>query len=63
MRQERDGERERLLVSYFDADIYGRDLALFRGRAWLNDSCIHYSLKVGVGRGRGRFRGRLRVRL
>jgi Ulp1 family protease len=33
-------------ISYKDADIYYRDLVLFRAGGWLNDACINYCLKV-----------------
>lgn len=34
-----------LLVSFDDADIYERDLMMFKPGCWLNDSCINYCLK------------------
>jgi Ulp1 family protease len=35
-----------LLSSYRDADIYQRDLNLFKHGCWLNDSCIHHCFNV-----------------
>jgi Ulp1 family protease len=34
-----------LITTLLDADIYESDLDLFRGKSWLNDSCINYCLR------------------
>ena len=34
-----------LVLSYFDVDVYERDLKLFQEREWLNDTCINYCFK------------------
>lgn len=34
-----------LISTLLDADIYESDLDLFRGKNWLNDSCINYCLR------------------
>lgn len=34
-----------LVLSYFDVDVYERDLKLFENRNWLNDTCINYCFK------------------
>jgi Ulp1 family protease len=38
--------RDRLILSYHDADIYERDQTLFQRGCWLNDSCINFYLKT-----------------
>ena len=34
-----------IIHSLLDANIYSRDLILFRSKCWLNDSCINYCFR------------------
>ena len=34
-----------IIASLLDADIYNRDLVLFKSKSWLNDSCINYCFR------------------
>lgn len=36
---------ERPILSYYDVDIYPRDVALFGPRKWVNDTCITFCMK------------------
>ena len=34
-----------LVISYFDVDVYDRDVKLLQPSQWLNDTCINYCFK------------------
>ena len=38
-------QRDKIIVSLLDADIYRRDVELFQTGSWLNDACINYCFR------------------